>query len=133
MGAGLAEHVLAEVARVGDLLHSLLGAHVHDIERGAGEVRDHDRAMGGLLLRLPRPSEPVVVGGRVSGLDGLPDEHVDDGAVLGVHHHERAVLRALLERAQDLAVIREEDALVGHEELEARDAFLDELVHRGER
>ena len=37
--AGLAEHVLALVARPGELLDGLLRADVHDVERGAGEVR----------------------------------------------------------------------------------------------
>ena len=60
----------------------------------------------------------------------LGDEHVDGDAVLGVHHHHGALVRRRLHRLQDLAVVREEHARVGHEQLEAGDALVvDEVLH----
>ena len=88
---GLTEHVLATIASRGDLVDGLLGADVHHVQGCAGEVGNHDRAMGRLLLRLPRAGKSVEVGRGVSGVDGLLHQYIDDSAVLRVHHHERAV------------------------------------------
>ncbi len=107
--------------------------HVHDVERGAGEAGQHDRAVGGLLLGLPRPGEPVVDRVGLATGQRLGDEDVDGHAVLGVHHDERAVLARLLHGPQDLAVVGVEDAGVGHEQLDAGDPVGDQLVHRLER
>ena len=56
----------------------------------------------------------------------LRDEHVDGDAVLGVHHDQAADLGGLLHGPQDLAVVGVEDAGVGHEQLEAGDALVDQ-------
>jgi hypothetical protein len=50
-----------------------------------------------------------------------------------VHHDRRAVVRGRLHRADDLPVVAVEHAGVGHEQLEARDPLVDQLVHRLER
>ena len=63
----------------------------------------------------------------------LLHEHVDGGAVLGVHHDQPAVAGRRLHGLQDLPVVGQEDARVGHEQLEAGDALADQLVHRLER
>ena len=60
-------------------------------------------------------------------------DDVDRHAVLRVHHDQPAVLRGLLHRPEDRAVVAVEDARVGGEQLEVRDALGDELVHLGER
>ena len=130
--AGLAEHVLALVARGGELLHGLLRADVHDVQRRAGEVRDHDRAMGRLLLHLPGAGDAVEVRVGLALFDQLRRQHVDDRPVLGVHHREQPGLARDLHRLEHLGVIRVEDARIRHEELEARDALVDESGHRGE-
>ena len=124
--ARLAEHVLSVVAGPGELLHGLLRAHVHDVERGSGEVRQHDRAVRRLLLHLPRAGDAVEVGGGLALRDELLGEHVDDGSVLGVHHRQQPRVRGHLHRAEDLRVVGVEDARVRHEHLEARDALVDE-------
>ena len=68
----------------------------------------------------------------VAGLGVLGRHDVDRQAVLGVHEDQPAVLRGLLHRAEDRAVVAEEDARVGGEELEVGHALLDEGVHLGE-
>jgi hypothetical protein len=50
-----------------------------------------------------------------------------------VHHREHAGVARDLHGLQDLRVIRIEDAGVGHEELEARDALVGERAHRRQR
>ena len=130
---GLAEDVLAVVASGGNLRHSLLGTHVHDIERSTGEIRQHDGAVGGLLLRLPRARRSMKIRRGVTGGDGLLHKQVDDAAVLGVHHDHRAVGRGLLHRLGDLAIIREKNTFVGHKELEARHALGQQLIHCDQR
>jgi len=50
--------------------------------------------------------------------------HVDGVAVLGVHHGEAAVLAGGQHRPQERLVVGLHDALVGHEDLEARDPLL---------
>ena len=94
---------------------------------------DHDRAVGGLLLHLPGAGDAVVVRVGLAGLVQLLGEHVDGRAVLGVHHRQQAGLGRLLHRLEDLRVVGVEDARVGHEQLEAGDALVDQRVHRLER
>lgn len=91
-----------------------------------------DRAVRGLLLRLPRTGEPVVDWVGVPALESLLLEQVDDRPVLRVHHEQPAVVRHPLHGLDDLPVVGEENALVGHEELEARHTLVDERVHRRE-
>ena len=129
---GLAEHVLSVVACPRELLDRLLGAHVHHVEGGTGQVREHDGAMGGLLLHLPGAGLAVEEGIGVPRGNELLGQHVDGGTVLGVHHGEHPAVRGHLHRLEDLRVVGVEDARVGHEELEARDPLVDEGRHRGE-
>src|SRR6266581_263661 len=71
-------------------------------------------------------------GGRVSAGDlgeRLLDNHVDNAAVFRVHADEAIVLCCLAHGLEDRGVIEHEDARVSHEELEAGDAFADELAH----
>ena len=68
----------------------------------------------------------------VAGLGVLGRDDVDGQAVLGVHEDQPAVLRGLLHGAEDRAVVAEEDAGIGGEELEVGHALLDERVHLGQ-
>ena len=65
--------------------------------------------------------------------DQVRGDDVDRQAVLGVHHDQPAVLPGLLHRPEDRAVVAEEHARVGGEELEVRHALGDEGVHLLER
>ena len=88
--ARLAEHVLAAVAGRGDLLDGLLRAHVHDVERGAGEVGEHDRAVRRLLLHLPGAGDAVVVRVGLARLERAAATSTSmAGAVLRVHHRQQ--------------------------------------------
>ena len=131
--AGLTEDVEPVVAGRGELFDCLLGRDMHDVQRRPGDVREHDRAVGGLLFGLPHPGLAVEVGRGLSGVDELLGQDVDDGPVLGVHHREQARVGGDLHGLKDLRVIRVEDAGVRHEQLVARDAFVDEGRQEGER
>ncbi len=131
--AGLAEDVLAVVAGPRHLGDGLLRTHVDDVERGVGEVGEHDRAVRRLLLHLPGAGDAVVVRRRLAGLGQLRREYVDRRAVLGVHHRQKAHFTGLLHRPQDLGVVAVEHAGVGHEQLVGRDALVDQPFHRLER
>ncbi len=67
-----------------------------------------------------------------AGRDGLRRDDVDGHPVLGVHHDQPAVLRGLLHRPEDRAVVAVEDARVGREQLEVGDALGDQAVHLGQ-
>ena len=69
----------------------------------------------------------------MAGGDLVGRDDVDRHPVLGVHHDQAAVLRGLLHRPEDRTVVAVEHARVRGEELEARDALRDELVHLLER
>ena len=105
--------------------------HVHDVERDvAGDTSELDRTVGRLRLELLRPGIRVVFRVAVTTRERLGDQHVDRNPVLGVHHHQRTRFRCVLHRPQNLAVVGVEDTRVGHEHLEAGDAFvLDEVRH----
>ena len=107
---------------------------MHDVERTPRNLGELDRPVGRLLFERHRAGEAVVERVDVAASERLCDQHIDRGAVLGVHHDHRAVLRGLLHRPQDLAVVAEEDAGIGHEELHAGNALLaNEAVHGRER
>ena len=57
------------------------------------------------------------------------DDDVDDAAVFGVHADQGAVLGGAGEGFEDGRVVDHQDVGIGHEELEAGDAFADHLVH----
>lgn len=85
--------------------------------------------MGGLGFEEHPADLAVVAGVGLAAGQGLFDEDVDGDAVLGVHHDQPAVGGAALHGAQDLPVVAVEDARVGHEQLEGRDALPHQEVH----
>ena len=102
---------------------------VDDEQRRARVLGQARRAAGRLRLDHLRPRERVVDGGGVARGQRARDEHVDDVAVLGVDHDERAEVAGALHRRRELVVADHELALVGHEELEARHARVDHRAH----
>ena len=110
--------------RARDRLDRLAAGDVDDVQRRAGDVGELDRAVRRLALGLRRTRQRVVERLRVAGLERLPHEHVDQVAVLGVHHHERAGLRGDLHRPEERLVVDHQRALVGHEELVGGDPLV---------
>ena len=127
--AGLGENVVALVARGGHVRQGVGGREVHDVQRRAGHERQLDGPVGGLAFQPGRPRDAVVHRVGLAPGGGLGGDDVDGDAVLGVHHDEPAVVVGLLHGPQDLAVVAVEHARVGHEQLEAGDAVVDERVH----
>ena len=107
----------------------LAAAGVHDIERRAGHVRDHDGAVGGFAFDLDgaRISMPLGTG------DAAREQRLlhprDDIAVLGMHERQRAEMGAARKRVVEFVVVNHQRALVSHEVLEGVDAvgFDDDL------
>ena len=130
--AGLAEHVLP-VARLGDPGQRLLGRHVHDVERRAGQVGEHDRAVRGLLLGLPgrvMPWKYGAVSPRASACCTRTSIAEPFSACIMISPPLPA---AVCMACTICPSVGQEHAGVGHEQLEAGDALGDQLVHRLER
>ena len=131
--ACLAPDVPAGVSRSLDRLDRLAARDVDDVQRRAGDVRQLDRAVRRLALRLGRPRQRVPVRLRVARGKRLLHQHVDRVAVLRVHHHERTGLRRDLHRLEERLVVDHQGALVRHEQLVGGDALLrkrSELLER---
>ena len=131
--AGLGVDRPAVVPGLADLVEGVLGRHVDEVDRGAGGLGQPDHAVRRLALEDRVAGQAVADRiGRALG-DEVGGDDVDDRAVLGVHEDHAAVLGGLLEGLEDRAVVAQEHARVGREELEGRDAFLDEPVHLRQR
>jgi hypothetical protein len=102
---------------------------MHDVDRHAGRVRDHNGAVGRFALDFRRTR--IRMGLRA----GQAFVHVfflqgrDDVAILGMNQRQRAKGRAALERGEHLVVVYHQRAFVGHEVLKGVDAALDHLRH----
>ena len=131
--AGLGEDLRAAVARGADLGQGVLRREVDDVDRHAGSLGQADDPVGRLALEDGLAREAVADRVGRAGLDGLRRDDVDGHPVLGVHHDQPAVLRGLLHRPEDRPVVAVEDARVGGEQLEVRDALGDQPVHLRER
>jgi hypothetical protein len=124
------------VACCSDLLERVTGRHVHDVERHvAGDVAQHDGPVGGLGLERRRAGVGVVLRGsvspRASAWATSTSIAMPFSACIMIMAPQSA---ACLHGPQDLPVVAVEDARVGHEQLEARDALvLDEVRHRLQR
>ena len=102
---------------------------MHDVDRDVGDLGHGNGAVRGFSLRACRPGERVILRRGVPLGQRLPDEHVDDTAIFGVHADRAAVLARALQRAEDRGVIQHEDAGVGHEQLERCHPLPHQRVH----
>ena len=102
----------------------LFARRVHDIERHAGHVGDHDSAVGRLAFDFRRPRIGVALRPVVAFGQQLLLQRGNDIAVFGMHQRQRAQFGAALERREHLVVIDHQRALVGHEVLEGVDPLL---------
>ena len=131
--AGLGERLRAAIARGPDLGQRLPRREVDDVDGHAGRLGQADDPVGRLALEDRLAGQAVADRVGRAGLDGLRRDDVDGHPVLGVHHDQPAVLRGLLHRPEDRAVVAVEDARVGGEQLEVGDALGDQAVHLGQR
>ncbi len=129
MRAGLGEGGHAAVAGLAHLVEGVFAGEVHDVDRGAGDLRHGDGAVHGFGFGARRTGEGVIDGRGLTLGEGASDDDVDDAAVFGVHADERAVLGGLGEGLEDGGVVHHEDVGIGHEELEAGHTFFHQIVH----
>ena len=117
------------IATAHDLFEGVTGGEMHDVDRYVGGLGEADDAIDALALedRVARDAVEVGVGQAAFGV-GCGDD-VDGHAVFGVHEDEAAVLGRLAHGPEDGAIVGQEDAGVGREELEVGDALRDEGVH----
>lgn len=113
---------LAGRARPRNRLMRFAAAGVHDVDRRARHVRDHDGAVGGFALDLRRPRVSVAFGAGDAACDKRLLHQGDDVAVLGMDHRHGAQMSAARERVVELVIVHHQRALVGHEMLERVDA-----------
>ena len=130
--AGLSGHGHAARLAGGDLVGGQAAGHVHDVDAGAGQLREAHRAVGRLGLERLGAGMRVVDGvGLARGQRAL-HEHVDGPAVLAVDHGQRAQVARVLEHPQEQVVGDHQHAAVGQEDLEGADALGDHRLHVGE-
>ena len=113
----------ALLARERDRLRPTAARDVDDVELAAGDARKLDRPVRRLAFRLRRPRQRVEARAGVARGQSLLHQHVDRVAVLGMHH-QRARLGGDLHDAEERLVVDHQRALVGHEELVARDPLV---------
>ena len=118
----LAEHALAGGAGAGDRLMGIAAGGVHDIERAARHVGDHDGAVGGFAFDDRRARKSVAFGSGHARAEIMLLQMPDDVAVFGVHQRHGAEARAAQEGVVELLVVHHQRALIGHEMLEGIDA-----------
>lgn len=124
-----AEHAHAFLACPADRLVRLLAGDVHDIERHAGHVGDHDGPICRLAFHFRRPRIGMALGTVVAGGEQFLRQGRDHVAILGMHQRQRAKVGAALERRIHLVVVHHQRAFVGHEVLERGDALVDDGRH----
>src|SRR2546426_2822446 len=102
---------------------------MNDVNGGAGHFGEGNGTRSGLGFGGGGARERVILRRAFSLGERLLNDHVDGAAVFGMHADEAAVFGGLAHGLEDRRVIEHEDARVGHEELEAGNAFADELAH----
>ncbi len=130
--ASLRQGMQAALLRVLELAQGVLVGEMHDVHRGAGYMRDGDGAVGGLSFCMGRPAVRVMVGLGFALREHARNHDVDYAAILGVDAAEGVQQACLVHDLVHQPVVDHEDAGIGHEELEGRDAFLHHGFHLGQ-
>ena len=116
-------------AGAADRLVRLAAGDMHDVERRAGLIGQHDGAVGGLALDVGRTRQRVAFRSRHAFGEVELLQGGDEVAVLGVHKRQRAEFGAARERGEHLLVVDHQRALVGHEMFEAGHTMRDHGAH----
>ncbi len=122
----------AALLRMLELAQSVFVGEMHDVHRGAGDVRDGDGAVCGLGFCMGRPAVRVMVGLGLALGEHARHYDVDHAAILGVHAAERVQQPGLVHDLVHQPVVDHEHVGIGHEELEGRDALLHHGLHLGQ-
>ena len=96
---------------------------MHHVQRRARHARQRHGAHGGLRFRPGRARERVPLGRMMPLRECVFNQHVDGVAVLGMHHYHHARLGRLHKCLEQRCIVDLEQALIGHEKLERRDAL----------
>ncbi len=112
-----------------DFFERVVAGEMNDVDGRAGHFRESNGAGSGFRFGGSRARERVILGRAFSFGERLLDDDVDGAAVFRMHADEAVVLGRLAHGLEDRSVIEHENAGIGHEELEAGNAFTDELAH----
>ena len=105
-------------------LHRLATGHMHDVRGRAVQPRHRECALGGLALDRARARHRMVLGSRAALGDQFLLQIPHHVAVLGVHRDDGTGLGGHLHDLIERVIIDHDRALVGEEDLEARDAVI---------
>ena len=130
--ASLRQGMQAAVLRVLKLAQGVLVGKMHDVHRGAGHMRDSDGAVCGLSFCMGRPAVRVMVGLGFALREHARNHDVDHAAILSMDAAESVQQACLVHDFVHQPVVDHEDAGIGHEELERRDALLHHGFHLGQ-
>src|SRR6267154_50067 len=119
----------APVTGFANFFERVVAGEMNDVDGGPRHFGQGDSAGSGFGFGGGGARARVIFRGTFSFGEGLLDDDVDGAAVFRVHADEAAVLSCLPHGLKDGGVIEHEDAGVGHKELEAGDAFANELAH----
>ena len=123
--ARLAVDAQAARLRLADRARARRVRHVDDQDRHVDQLRQRDRPLDRLALCHARMGDRVVARRRRAGVDEAFRQPGDHAVVLGVNHREGAEPPRGGQDVQELLVL-EAESLVGHVDLERRDAFCDQ-------
>ena len=129
LGTGLRIDGQAAVAGLADLLQGLIAGKVDDVNGRAGHFGQGNGAAGGFRLGGGGAGERVILGSGLAFGQGSLDDNVNGASVFRVHTNEGAVLRRLGHRLEDHAVFHQENAGIGHKELEAGHTVAHQRIH----
>ena len=119
----------AAVAGFADFFECLVAGEMNDVDGRAGHFREGDGARSGFGFGGGGASEGVVFRSAFAFGESLLDDDVDGAAIFRVHADQAVVFGGLAHGSKDGGIIEHEDAGIGHEKLEAGDAFADEFAH----
>ena len=102
---------------------------MNDVDGRLRHLGEGNGPAGCFGLGAHRSGQGVPLGLGVPLGKGPLDQRVDHPTVLGVHANQRPVLPRTEQGTEDGGVIDHEESRVGHEQLEAGDAFPGEGVH----
>ncbi len=122
----------AAIAGLANFFQRVVATEMNDVDRRSGHFGQGDGAGRSFGLGRGRAREGVILGSGLAFGQCLLDDHVNGAAIFRMHADHGPGLRGGAHGFEDAGVIEHENAGVGHEELEAGNAFAHQLRHLGE-